>query len=69
MKTIPVEHVYQKKEPFTEEEKAAIRQHPILGAEMLPEQIDPMARLVVRCHHENQNGSGYPVGLSGDRIN
>ena len=66
---IPVEHVYQKKEPLTEEEKTAIRQHPILGAEMLPEQIDPMARLIVRCHHENQNGSGYPAGLSGDRIN
>ncbi|KPK75618.1 MAG: hypothetical protein AMJ79_10665 [Phycisphaerae bacterium SM23_30] len=65
----PIEHVYKKQDPLTKEEKQAIRQHPVRGAEMLPEQIDPMVRLVVRCHHENQNGSGYPEGLSGDRIN
>ena len=65
----PLEQLYKKEEPLTNEEKKAVRAHPVTGAEMLPEQIDPMVKLIIRCHHENQNGTGYPEGLSGDRIN
>ena len=65
----PLENLYKKEEPLTEQEKKLIRAHPVTGAEMLPEQIDPMVKLIIRSHHENQNGTGYPEKLSGDRIN
>ncbi len=65
---VPLEQLYHKAEPLTEEEKAAIRAHPKTGAELLPERIDPMVKQIVRQHHENQRGDGYPDGLSGDRI-
>ncbi|MBN1846657.1 MAG: HD domain-containing protein [Sedimentisphaerales bacterium] len=65
----PIEHFYQKEGPLSDQEKELIRAHPVRGAEMLPEEMDPMIRLVVRSHHENQDGSGYPDQIPGDRIN
>jgi HD-GYP domain-containing protein (c-di-GMP phosphodiesterase class II) len=65
---VPIEHVYQKTEPLTPAEREAIKAHPHVGAAMLPEAIDPVARQVVRQHHENQEGSGYPDGLPGNQI-
>lgn len=64
-----LEYLYQKTEPLTPQEIAAVRAHPRMGAELLPDTIDPMARIVVRQHHENQAGNGYPDNLSGDKIN
>ena len=36
---------------------------------MLPEEIGPVVKHVIRSHHENQDGTGYPEGVPGDRIN
>ena len=54
---------------LTEEEFAFIRAHPSDGAEIL-EGIPTLQHLTtgVRYHHEKWDGSGYPEGLSGDRI-
>jgi len=54
---------------LTEEEFAYIRAHPSDGAEIL-ESIPTLRHLTagVRYHHERWDGSGYPEGLSGDRI-
>jgi len=65
---VPLEHIYSKDEPLTDEEKEMIRAHPITGAEMLPDQIHPMAKKTIREHHENQNGTGYPNSLPGEKI-
>jgi HD-GYP domain-containing protein (c-di-GMP phosphodiesterase class II) len=65
----PIEHLYTKEGALTEEEKTLIRTHPERGAEMLPEEIGPMVKHVIRSHHENQDGSGYPEGIPGDRVN
>lgn len=54
---------------LTEAEFEQIRRHPRLGAEIL-EQISCFreeARLI-RTHHENWDGSGYPDGLAGEDI-
>jgi ribonuclease P protein subunit RPR2 len=54
---------------LTEKEYALIRQHPVIGWEILRE-IDFLgeAKLVVRHHHERWDGAGYPDGLVGDEI-
>jgi putative two-component system response regulator len=54
---------------LTDEEFAFIRAHPSDGAEIL-EGIPTLQHLTtgVRYHHERWDGSGYPEGLSRDRI-
>jgi diguanylate cyclase (GGDEF)-like protein len=55
--------------PLTDEEFAAIRQHPIYSEKIL----EPLGNIdtlldCVRHHHERYDGCGYPDGLRGDRI-
>jgi putative nucleotidyltransferase with HDIG domain len=55
--------------PLTREEYEQVKLHAAIGADMLGG-IDfpgPLA-LIVRHHHENWDGTGYPDGLSGDHI-
>jgi response regulator RpfG family c-di-GMP phosphodiesterase len=61
---------------LTEEEFAIIRTHPIHGSEMLKKAIKKMdgdsllqtALDIAYGHHEKWNGTGYPCGISGDKI-
>ncbi len=48
---------------------AEYREHPIKGEELLAmnEQFKDVA-LIIRHHHERYDGSGFPDGLSGERI-
>ena len=66
---VPIEYIYHKDEPLTDDEMLLIREHPRTGADVLPEQIDPMVRQIILNHHENHQGTGYPDGISGDKIN
>jgi HD-GYP domain-containing protein (c-di-GMP phosphodiesterase class II) len=51
-------------------DEAALREHPAAGAELLNSPaFSPLVRAVVREHHENWDGSGYPRGLAGTKIN
>jgi putative nucleotidyltransferase with HDIG domain len=61
--------VLTKTSRLSEEEFEYIRAHPTDGAEIL-ENIPTLRHLTtgVRYHHERWDGSGYPEGLSGDRI-
>jgi len=54
---------------LTPEEREKIKKHPLIGADIL-RGIDYFARAVevVLYHHERWDGSGYPMGLSGDKI-
>lgn len=51
-------------------EKQAVQQHPEMGAQFLREMIglDPVVALMAIQHHERLDGSGYPRGLTFDRI-
>jgi putative two-component system response regulator len=54
---------------LTPEERAIMQKHPLVGEEI----CKPLASLqavlpIIRHHHENQNGSGYPDGLRGEAV-
>ncbi|GAC1339643.1 MAG: response regulator [Candidatus Dormibacteria bacterium] len=63
------EALLRKPGPLTERETEVMRRHPVIGAEIL-EDIDAWREVqqVVRHHHENFDGSGYPGRLVGTRI-
>ncbi|MEN6326109.1 MAG: HD-GYP domain-containing protein [Syntrophomonas sp.] len=55
--------------PLSNEEWLIVKRHPMLGTEML-EHAGPFPEIlsIVRHHHENYDGSGYPYGLAGEEI-
>ena len=61
--------VLRKTGPLTEEERACIGKHPLIGAGIL-RGIKQMRDIVpaVLSHHERIDGRGYPQGLRGDQI-
>ncbi len=63
------ESTLRKTGPLTPEEWEEMRQHPIIGAEMIKD-IPFLAPAVpgVRYHHEHWDGSGYPYELKGEQI-
>lgn len=63
-------NLLEKKEgTLSKAELALIQQHPTLG-HMILSKIDDLQRAaeIVRAHHENFDGSGFPDGLRGERI-
>lgn len=68
MLSVP-EAILQKTEALTAAEQQVIRQHPVLGAEMLASvpELKPVLPMVLH-HHEDFNGGGYPGGISGEWI-
>ena len=61
--------VLSKQDKLTPEEWAIIRDHPDDGANLIATMTKLRALVpAVRHHHENWDGTGYPIGLSGDNI-
>jgi putative two-component system response regulator len=57
--------------PLAEDELEAIRQHTVLGADMLagaPSATIQAAATIARSHHERWNGGGYPDAFVGEAI-
>jgi putative nucleotidyltransferase with HDIG domain len=55
--------------PLTAREYAQVQQHAAIGADVLSAVPFPgPLALIVRHHHENWDGSGYPDGLRGNEI-
>lgn len=65
---LPISHIFTQREPLSEEDCRALVAHPNTGADMLPTSFAAAARSIVRTHHENCDGTGYPSGLVGDKI-
>ncbi len=66
---LPRFHLTRPRDRLTERETEEQRTHPVRGAEMLG--VDGTltdVALMVRHHHENHDGSGYPDGIRGQGI-
>jgi HD-GYP domain-containing protein (c-di-GMP phosphodiesterase class II) len=63
------DRLLQKPGPLTPAEYDGVKQHAALGGELLATIPFPgPLALIVRHHHENWDGSGYPDGLAGEEI-
>lgn len=63
------DHILNKPSRLTAAEFSLVQRHTDIGADLLaPLELDPRINEIVRLHHENYDGSGYPDGLSGDKI-
>ncbi len=63
--------VLKKPGKLNDEEWLIMREHVVIGAEIIGEHGDPlltMARTIALTHHEKWDGSGYPNGLAGEAI-
>jgi putative nucleotidyltransferase with HDIG domain len=63
------DEILRKPGPLSFDEWRVMRQHPLIGADI----INPVSKLenvvpIVRHHQEKFDGSGYPDGLSGSEI-
>jgi len=63
------EGVLRKPGPLEDEEWTVMRNHPLIGAQIVaPFDFFSAGALMIRHHHERCDGSGYPDGLVGDEI-
>lgn len=68
------EEVLNKPGKLTDEEFEAMKQHTVIGYQMLSDlgfQDKPLVKVsreITRWHHERYDGRGYPDGLKGDEI-
>jgi len=63
------ESILNKPGPLDREEMDLMRMHPQFGLELVPgDTIGPLAKVVIRSHHERWNGTGYPHGIAGSDI-
>ena len=65
---VPIE-ILSKKGRLTDEEFEYIKQHPVIGGQILSNiKQSPWLAEGARYHHERYNGKGYPEGLKGEEI-
>ena len=61
--------ILTKKGRLTDAEFAQIKQHPVVGGQILSSiQQSPHLRVAALYHHERYDGRGYPEGLKGEAI-
>ena len=68
-KMLVPESIIKKPAKLTAHEYQQIKEHPVSGYKILhAHNIDPHICNAALMHHERCDGSGYPIGLPGDRI-
>ncbi len=61
--------VLLKEGPLTPDEEQLLREHPVVGERICsPLKSFRLVLPIIRHHHEKQDGTGYPDGLSGEQI-
>ncbi|HET8623142.1 MAG TPA: HD domain-containing phosphohydrolase [Gemmatimonadales bacterium] len=65
------DHILTKQGELTRDEFAIMKQHPVIGHQILEgssSELVQLAATISLTHHERYDGSGYPAGLRGDEI-
>ncbi|NOK63662.1 MAG: Adenylate cyclase [Chloroflexi bacterium AL-W] len=63
------EAIIRKRGPLTDEEYTQMKQHTIIGEQIVrPLRLSSLVSPIVRHHHERWNGQGYPDQLAGENI-
>lgn len=65
------DHILKKPGKLDADEWVIMKQHAMIGYEILSKSDEPLftaAASIARHHHEKWDGSGYPDGLSGEKI-
>jgi HD-GYP domain-containing protein (c-di-GMP phosphodiesterase class II) len=62
------DEILKKKGPLTPSEMRSIYHHPIDSARLLEPEYGERVAEIARNHHEREDGSGYPFGLTGAEI-
>jgi diguanylate cyclase (GGDEF)-like protein/putative nucleotidyltransferase with HDIG domain len=64
------ESILCKSAPLNEKEWELMKQHPVIGARQILAPVTALKDVIpmVEFHHENWDGSGYPMGLKGEEI-
>ncbi len=65
------DHILLKNGRLTPEELLVMREHAMIGYEILKDSTSPVLRMaaqIAASHHEKFDGSGYPFGLAGEDI-
>ena len=65
---LPLQPLFGTDKPLSAADQQAIREHPSVAADMLPQNFSSAAKMVVRTHHENFDGSGYPKRIPADKL-
>lgn len=62
--------ILNKSGPLTDEEMEIMKAHPEEGYKMVKSNalMPSVVKNAILCHHENEDGSGYPRGISGNEI-
>ena len=63
------ERIIKKPAPLTDDEYNIIKTHPLAGYDILSNyKLNPHIINAASMHHERCDGTGYPMGLKGDKI-
>jgi HD-GYP domain-containing protein (c-di-GMP phosphodiesterase class II) len=63
-------HILNKPDRLSDDEFKVMKSHTVRGYELLKNQdISDSAKLAALMHHEKIDGTGYPFGMTGERIN
>lgn len=62
------DNILNKPGRLTNEEMITIKNHPVLSAQMIRSTSLKELVPIIRAHHERWDGSGYPIGLKGEKI-
>ncbi len=62
--------ILEKEDSLTPDEQKEMNQHPLYGYNMLKDDstLSSTSKIAVLMHHEKLDGSGYPLGLTEDKI-
>ncbi len=62
---LPLKHMFRYSGRLSMRDRKLLEKHPVMGMHMLPKSFPTAAKMIVRTHHENFDGSGYPDRIEG----